>query len=73
MTPESQMTFYLADFGNGDTGRSGWSGNKYFDFPFEFESNPHTFSVFYTTTDDQFRNTTIEISFTVKRELINLP
>ena len=70
---ESTLDFFVADFGNATTGRDGWSGNKIFDFPFEFESNPHTFTMFYTTTDDQFRNTSIEIYFTVERELINLP
>ncbi len=69
----SQLDFYVADFGNNATGREGWSGNKIFDFPFEFASNPHTFTMFYTTTDAQYRNTTMEIYFTVQRELINLP
>ena len=69
----SQLDFYVADFGNSSTGREGWSGNKIFDFPFEFASNPHTFTMFYTTTDAQYRNTTLEIYFTVQRELINLP
>jgi thiol-activated cytolysin len=73
VTQESTLDFYVADFGNGTTGRSSWSGNKVFDFPFEFDSNPHTFTMFYTTTDDQYRNTSIELSFTVERELINLP
>jgi hypothetical protein len=70
---ESTLDFFVADFGNSTTGRDGWSGNKIFDFPFEFDTNPHTFTMFYTTTDDQFRNTSMEIYFTVERELINLP
>lgn len=72
-TPESELEFYVADFGNSTTGRASWSGTKTFDFPFEFDSNPHTFTMFYTTTDSQFRNTSIEIYFTVERQLINLP
>ena len=72
-TPESQLEFYLADFGNPETGRGSWSGEKTFDFPFAFENNPHTFTMFYTTTDDRFRNTSIEVYFTVERQLINLP
>lgn len=72
-TESSQLEFYLADFGNGTTGRDGWSGTKVFDFPFQFDTNPHTFTMFYTTTDDQYRNTAIEVYFTVERELINLP
>lgn len=73
VTENSQLDFYLADFGNLATGRDGWSGNKIFDFPFQFDTNPHTFTMFYTTTDDQYRNTTMEVYFTVNRELINLP
>lgn len=73
VTEASTLDFYVADFGNGTTGRRGWSGNKVFDFPFEFDTNPHTFTMFYTTTDDDFKNTSIEIYFTVERELINLP
>jgi len=73
VTPESQLEFYLADFGNAATGRAGWSDTKTFDFPFQFESNPHTFSMFWTTTDDSYRNTTLEAFFTIERELINLP
>jgi hypothetical protein len=29
--------------------------------------------MFYTTTDEQFRNTSLEVYFTVERQLINLP
>ncbi len=72
-TSESQLEFYLADLGNPSTGRGSWSGQKTFDFPFAFENNPHTFTMFYTTTDDQFRNTSIEVYYTVERQLINLP
>ena len=72
-TPESQLEFYVADFGNGTTGRGGWSDTKSFDFPFEFANNPHTFTMFWTTTDAQFRNTTLEVYFTVERQLIDLP
>lgn len=69
-TPESEMEFYVADFGNGSTGRNGWSRNKTLDFPFMFDSNPYTFSIFETTTDDNYKNTTLEVFFTVERELI---
>jgi len=73
VTPTSTLEFYMADFGNPATGRNGWSDTKVFDFPFEFETNPNTFTMFWTTTDSQYRNTTLEAYFTVKRELINLP
>lgn len=73
VTSESTLEFYLADFGNGSTGRDGWSDTKTFDFPFQFDTNPHTFTMFWTTTDDSYRNTTLEAYFTVERELINLP
>lgn len=73
VTQNSTLEFFLNDGGNYSTGRSGWSDTKIFDFPFEFESNPHTFTMFWTTTDNQYRNTTLEAYFTVERELINLP
>ncbi len=69
----STLEFYVADFGNGSTGREGWSTTKTFDFPFQFDNNPHTFSIVETTTDDSFRNCTMEVFYTIERELINLP
>jgi len=69
-TPESQMTFYVADFGNATTGRQGWSKFKTLDYPFLFDSNPYHFTIFDTTTDSSYRNTTVEVFYTVKRELV---
>jgi len=71
-TPGTSMEFYVADFGNGSTGRNGWSRTKRIDYPFDFETIPHEFSIFETTTDDDYNNTTIEIFFTIQRELIDL-
>ena len=72
VTPGTHMDFYVADFGNGSTGRDGWSQTKRIDYPFDFATIPHEFSIFDTTTDAAYRNTTIEIFFTIERELIEL-
>lgn len=53
------------------TGLGGWSKETVFDFPFDFDENPYHFSQLETTTDDDFHNCTIEVFFTVKRELAN--
>ena len=39
--------------------------------PFDFETVPHEFSIFETTSDDAYNNTTIEIFFTIQRVLID--
>ena len=61
------------DFGNGTTGRSSWSGEQIIRYPFDFDVIPYEFSIFDTTTDDSYRNTTIEAFFTIRRELIDIP
>lgn len=71
VTPGSYLDFYVADFGNSATGRQGWSITKRLDFPFQFERNPYTFSIFETTSDASYQNTTVEIFFTVQRDLID--
>ena len=70
-TPGTFMEFYVADFGNGTTGRNGWSRTKRIEYPFDFETVPHEFSIFETSTDDDYNNTTIEIFFTIQRVLID--
>ena len=70
-TPGTYMEFYVADFGNGVTGREGWYRTKRVEYPFDFETVPHEFSIFETTSDDDYNNTTIEIFFTIQRELID--
>ncbi len=71
VTPGSYLEFYVADFGNSATGRQGWSRTRRLEFPFQFERNPYTFSIFETTSDTSYHNTTVEIFFTVQRELID--
>jgi|GEM_PF-2849727 len=70
-TPGTFMEFYVADFGSATTGRNGWYRTKRIDYPFDFETIPHEFSIFETSTDDDYNNTTIEIFFTIQRELID--
>jgi hypothetical protein len=70
-TPGTFMEFYVADFGNGATGRKGWYRNKRIEYPFDFETVPHEFSIFETTSDADYNNTTVEVFFTIQRELID--
>jgi thiol-activated cytolysin len=71
VTPGTFMEFYVADFGNTSTGRQGWSRTKRIEFPFDFETIPHEFSIFETTSDANYNNTTLEIFFTIQRTLID--
>lgn len=72
-TPGTYMEFDVVDFGSGTTGRNSWSGTQRIDYPFDFAQVPYEFSIFDTSTDDQYRNTTIEAFFTIERELIDIP
>jgi hypothetical protein len=51
------------------TGLQGWNKTTTFNFPFDFDENPYHFSQIETTSDKLFRNCTVELFFTVKREL----
>ncbi|MFO7610476.1 MAG: thiol-activated cytolysin family protein [Candidatus Krumholzibacteriia bacterium] len=73
VTPGTFMEFSLADFGNSATGREGWFGSRRIDYPFDFDTVPYEFSLFWTTTDDSYRNTTLEAYFTIQRELVDVP
>ena len=72
-TPGTTIEFDIVDFGNGTTGRSSWSGEQIIRYPFDFDVIPYEFSIFDTTTDASYRNTTIEAFFTIRRELIDIP
>jgi Thiol-activated cytolysin len=71
VTPGTFMDFNVVDFGSGTTGRNDWSKSKRVEFPFDFETIPHEFSIFETSTDNDYNNTTIEVFFTIERELID--
>ncbi len=73
VTPGTYMTFTAADFGNATTGREGWYGQRRIDYPFNFDTVPYEFSIFWTTTDSSYRNTTLEAFYTIQRELIDVP
>ncbi|HEX5132529.1 MAG TPA: thiol-activated cytolysin family protein, partial [Candidatus Krumholzibacteria bacterium] len=51
------------------TGLQGWSKTTTFYFPFDFDENPYHFTQLDTTSDTLFRNCTVELHFTIKREL----
>jgi hypothetical protein len=51
------------------TGLDGWNKSTTFNFPFDQGDNPYTFSHLETVTDDRFNNCTMELHYTIKREL----
>lgn len=73
VTPGTFMEFSLGDYGNAATGRAGWFGSRRIDYPFDFPEVPYEFSLFWTTTDGSYRNTTLEAFYTIRRELVDVP
>jgi hypothetical protein len=65
------IEFYTGVYGNSATGLDGWSKQTTFSFPFDFDENPHHFTHLETTSDNLYRNCTLQVFYTVKRELAN--
>jgi hypothetical protein len=65
------IEFYTGVDGNVDTGLKGWDKSTVFQFPFDFDDNPYHFTHLETTSDNQYRNCTLEVYYTIKRELAN--
>jgi hypothetical protein len=65
----TSIEFYTGVYGNGTTGLQGWDKTTTFMFPFDFDENPYHFSHLETKSDSQYRNCTLEVFYTVKREL----
>jgi hypothetical protein len=63
------IEFFTGVYGNGQTGLKGWSKETTFSFPFDFDENPHHFSHLETTADNQYRNCTLQVFYSIKREL----
>ncbi len=63
------LEFYTGVYGNTTTGLKGWDKSTTFQFPFELDENPYRFSHLDTVADNQYRNCTIEVFYTIKREL----
>ncbi|HET6350033.1 MAG TPA: thiol-activated cytolysin family protein [Candidatus Krumholzibacteria bacterium] len=66
---DSRLEF-LTDVGStSGTGLGGWSAKTVFNYPFDFPTNPYHFTQLQTTTDSKYRSCTLQLFFTVKRQL----
>jgi hypothetical protein len=65
------LRIYSGVYGSSDTGLDGWDKTTTFQFPFDFDENPYHFSHIETSTNDRFENCTLEVFYTIKRELAN--
>jgi hypothetical protein len=68
-TQNTTLEFYTGVYGNSTTGLQGWDKSTTFQFPFDLDENPYHFSHIDTKADNQYRNCTIEVFYTIKREL----
>jgi hypothetical protein len=66
---ETQIEFFTAYYGNYNTGQQGWDKSSYFQFPFDFDENPYHFSHIETKSNSQYENCTLEVHYSIKREL----
>ncbi len=65
------IEFFTGVYGNSTTGLDGWSKETTFSFPFDFDENPHHFTHLDTASDNLYRNCTLQIFYTIRRELAN--
>jgi hypothetical protein len=65
------LTVFTNAVGASGTGLDGWSKETEFQFPFDFDENPYHFSHLETKTNDRFENCTLEVHYTIKRQLSN--
>ncbi|HEU4365294.1 MAG TPA: hypothetical protein VFT13_07490, partial [Candidatus Krumholzibacteria bacterium] len=63
------IEFYTGVYGNPTTGLQGWDKSTTFQFPFDFDENPYHFSHLETKSDSQYRNCTLEVFYTIRRQL----
>jgi hypothetical protein len=68
-TQNTTLEFYTGVYGTSTTGLQGWDKSTTFQFPFDLDENPYHFSHIDTKADNQDRNCTIEVFYTIKREL----
>jgi hypothetical protein len=68
-TANTKIEFYTGVYGNSTTGLQGWDKSTSFNFPFDFDENPYHFSHLETKADANYNNCTIEVFYTIKREL----
>lgn len=67
----TKITFFTGVYGNGTTGLDGWSKSTTFQFPFDLDENPYYFTHLETTSDNLYRNCTLQVFYSIKRELAN--
>lgn len=65
----SRLEFLTDVVSTSGTGLSGWSAKTVLNYPFDFPTNPYHFTQLQTTTDTKYRSCTLQLFFTVKREL----
>jgi hypothetical protein len=63
------IEFSTNDYGSLATGRGSWSEDTYLYFPFDFDENPHHFTQVETTFNSDYEDCTIEMFFSIQREL----
>lgn len=65
------LTVFTGVIGIGQGNMDGWSKETVFNFPFDFDENPYHFSHLETRANSRFENCTLEVFYTIKRELSN--
>jgi hypothetical protein len=65
------IEFYTGVYGDVVTGLKGWTKSTVFDFPFNPGDNPYHFSHVETVSDKNYNNCTLQVFYTIKRELAN--
>ena len=63
------IEFYTGVYGNSTTGLSGWNKTTLFLFPFDFDTNPLHFTHLETRSDRLYRNCTLQVFYSIKRQL----
>ncbi len=56
-------------YGGSNGTYGGWSRETVFTFPFDFDTNPHSFSHIDTGSNDSYENCTLEVFYTIERAL----
>jgi hypothetical protein len=66
---ETEVTVFTGVYGGSGGTYGGWSRETVFSFPFDFDTNPHSFSHIDTGSNDAYENCTLEIHYTIHRAL----
>ncbi len=66
---DTEITVHTGVYGVGPDAYQGWSRQTVFTFPFDFETNPHSFTHINTSSNDDYDNCTLEVFYTIHRAL----